>query len=164
MKQRPILVDTNVIIECHAAGCWAVFAGAFRPETVEKCVEETQNGRQKRRPEQQIDEAALRRSLGSVHAVSEVQLAEVFLRGGDSIDEGERHLWAHALSRQDAWILCGPDRGSLRFGFKAGRASNLISLEELFTLQSLPYPKTLDGHYGRAWHGEQMTKLRLGIL
>lgn len=166
MPQRPVLVDTNVIIECHAAGCWNALAGAHPIETVEQCIIETQTGKQQRRPEQRIDEPQLRASLNAVHAVTDEQLVEVMLRGGAAIHEGERHLWAHALSRtaDDPWILCGPDRGSLRFGYDAGLHANLISLEELFTERRLPYPRRIDGHFGRVWHGEQLTKLRLGIL
>lgn len=166
MPQRPVLVDTNVIIECHAIGCWASLAGTHEVETVEQCILETQTGMQRRRPEQRIDEAVLRTSLHAVHEVTEEQLAEVMLLGGGAIDEGERHLWAHALSRgsADPWILCGPDRGSLRFGYNAGLQANLISLEELFTQRNLPYPRGLHEHYGRAWHSQQLTQLRLGIL
>ena len=46
----PVLVDTNVIIECHRAGAWAALAGGYAVETVEKCVEETQTGFQRRQP------------------------------------------------------------------------------------------------------------------
>ncbi len=164
MKQRPVLVDTNVIIECHAAGCWASFADAHQLETVEKCVTETQTGAQQRRPEQQIDEVALRASLHAVHPVSKAELLEVMMRGGSAIHEGERHLWAHAMTRTDTWILCGPDRGSLRFGHQAGFHDRMISLEELFAERSLSLPRGIDSHFGRKWHGEQITKLRLGIL
>lgn len=164
MFSGPLLVDTNLIIECHAVGCWAVLAGAYQLETVEKCIEETQTGKQQRSPAHQIDEHALRASFHAVNKVGPLEIAEVELRGGRSIHEGERHLWAHALTRTDAWKLAGPDRGSMLFGYNNGFGSRIISLEELFTLRNLPYPRGLMAHYGRAWHAEQMTKLRLGIL
>jgi hypothetical protein len=56
----PVLVDTNVILECWRIGAWRALTGAYRVETVEDCVIETQTGFQRRRPEQQIDEAVLR--------------------------------------------------------------------------------------------------------
>lgn len=47
------------------------------------------------------------------------------------LDIGERSLWAHALTRTDAWMLCGPDRASLRFGVRVGCRDRMLSLEGL---------------------------------
>jgi hypothetical protein len=54
----PVLVDTNVILECWRINAWRALAGGYREETVEDCVIETQTGYQRRRPEQQIDREA----------------------------------------------------------------------------------------------------------
>jgi hypothetical protein len=48
-----------------------------------------------------------------------------------ALDVGERSLWAHALTRSDAWILCGPDKASMRFGVRLGLKDRLIALEAL---------------------------------
>jgi hypothetical protein len=71
---------------------------------VEDCVTETQTGFQRRRPEQRIDGAELRRTLARVHEVSPAQLAAAIVRdeGISFLDVGERSLWAHALTRTDA--------------------------------------------------------------
>ena len=54
------------------------------------------------------------------------------IRGqGISLDPGELDLWAHAITRNDAWILCGPDIASLRFGLRLGVRDRLVSLEGL---------------------------------
>ena len=95
-------VDTNVILEAHAKGCWKALARAFQLETVEQCITETQTGLQIRRPEIQIDEANLRSSFKAIHSVSEIQIARVLATCGAVLDEGERELWAPALERQDA--------------------------------------------------------------
>ena len=56
----PVLVDTNVILECWRVGAWRALTSGYRVETVEDCVIETQTGYQRRRPEQQIDRATPR--------------------------------------------------------------------------------------------------------
>jgi hypothetical protein len=65
--------------------------------------------------------------------VTQAQLAAAIV-GDESfsfLDVGERSLWAHALTRQDAWVLCGPDKASMRFGIRAGFRDRLVSLERL---------------------------------
>jgi hypothetical protein len=128
----PVLVDTNVILECFRIGAWPVLAGGYAVETVEDCVTETQTGFQRRRPEQQIDAKELRASLAAVHPVGDRELAAVAIRASDiALDIGERSLWAHALTRVDGWILCGPDKASLRFGVRTGHRERLVALERL---------------------------------
>ena len=117
----PVLVDTNAILECFRVGSWRALAGGYRVETVEDCVIETQTGFQRRRAEMQIDAAQLRASLKAVHAVEDAERAVVAVRAPDiALDVGERSLWAHALTRSDAWVLCGPDKASMRFGVRLG--------------------------------------------
>lgn len=128
----PVLVDTNVILESHRIGAWAALAGGYPVETVEDCVTETQTGYQRRRPEQQIDAAALRASLAGIHAPGDREIAAVVVRASDiALDIGERSLWAHALTRTDGWIFCGPDKASLRFGVRLGHRDRLVALERL---------------------------------
>ncbi len=157
-----VLVDTNVVIECHAKGCWKSLVGQYHLETVEPCVIETQTGRQHRRPEQQIDEAELRGQLRKVHQVTTKELAAVLALGGAGLDEGERALWAHALHRQDAWILCGPDRASMKFGYDNKQRERLVSLGELLNDINLHPP--LSPAYGKAWLDGAIGKFALGIL
>jgi hypothetical protein len=115
----PILVDTMVILECHGIGAWRALAGGYGVQTVEDCVTETQTGFQRRRHEQQIEAAALRASLAGVYAVDDAQRAAILVQTLDlAVDEGELSLWAHAAARSDGWILCGPDKSSLRLGVR----------------------------------------------
>lgn len=114
-----VLVDTNVIIEAHRVGAWAALVGAYRVETVEDCVTETQTGYQRRARAQWIEVADLRESLNALHEVGDKERAELAVRVSDiALDLGEASLWAHALSRTAAWFLCGPDRASLRVGVR----------------------------------------------
>jgi hypothetical protein len=159
---QAILVDTNIILEGHAKGCWIALAGHYRLETVETCVMETQTGKQRRRPEQQIDEAELRRQLKAVHEVSDRELATVLAAGGGGLDAGERSLWAHALHRDDAWILCGPDRASMKFGYDNRQRERLISMGEL--LAGINLRPQLAENYTKAWLDTEISKFALGVL
>jgi len=50
-RTGPVLVDTNIIIECWRIGAWKALAGGYAVETVATCFIETQTGAQRRRPE-----------------------------------------------------------------------------------------------------------------
>lgn len=128
----PVLVDTNIILESWRVGAWRALAGGYAVETVEDCVTETQTGFQRRRPEQQIDANTLRASLTAIHTPGAREIAAAAVRAFDiALDSGERSLWAHALTRTDDWILCGPDKASLRFGIRLGHRDRLVALERL---------------------------------
>ncbi len=78
----PVLVDTNVILECHRTGSWRALANGYCLETTEDCVAETQAGKQNRERRTEVDETRLRQALGAVHSVSDRQLAQLLLRQG----------------------------------------------------------------------------------
>lgn len=157
----PVLVDTNVVIEAWRVNAWRALCGGYRLETVEDCVIETQTGYQNRRPEQQIDGAVLRAGLKGVHVVSDAEQAAAFVRDSDIalLDTGEKALWAHALARGDAWVLCGPDKASLRIGVRLGLRDRLVSLERL--LDDAGYrPKTpLKLPYRQDWLSRTLVEL-----
>src|SRR5438046_2258220 len=123
----PVLVDTNAILESWRVGAWKALTGGYAVETVEDCVIETQTGYQRRREEQRIDQAALTATLRAVHKVTDAEMAAMLVRDplSANLDLGERSLWAHALARKDAWVLCGPDKASLRFGVRLGLRERL---------------------------------------
>ncbi|MCU0732378.1 MAG: hypothetical protein MUE84_12445 [Hyphomonas sp.] len=130
----PVLVDTNAILESFRVGSWRALSGGYAVETVEDCITETQTGFQRRSPEMQIDAAELRATLQAIHPVIDAQRAVVAVRAPDiALDVGERSLWAHALTRSDAWVLCGPDKASMRFGVRLGLKDRLIALETLLS-------------------------------
>jgi hypothetical protein len=159
----PILVDTNVILECWRVGSWRALAGGYHVETVEDCVTETQTGFQRRRPEQRIDAAALRQSLAQVHDVTPAQLAAAIVRDEtiSFLDVGERSLWAHALTRTDAWLLCGPDRASLRFGIRLEFRDRLVALERLLTDVGARPRQALRPAYTTRWLDTVLAELGL---
>ena len=156
----PVLVDTNVILESHRVGAWRALAGGYRVETVEDCVVETQTGLQRRSPERRIDERELRDSLAAVHDVSDVQRTGLALRVADiALDRGEASLWAHALRRNDAWALCGPDTASLLMGVRLGFRDRLVSLQRLLADAGFPLSGRLRRHYTARWHEDTISGL-----
>jgi hypothetical protein len=133
---RPVvLTDTNVILEGFRTATWRALAGGHPVETVTDCVTETQTGFQNRAPEQRIDERELRASLKAVHDVSQREYAVLATRDhlSSNLDAGEKALWAHAVARPDAWILCGPDKASLRLGIRLGLRDRLVAMEALLS-------------------------------
>ena len=161
-NRGPVLVDTNVIIESYRVNSWRALTGGCRVETVEECVAETQAGASRRRPAQRIDETALRDSLSALHSVSNVQRAELTLRKQDiALDIGEESLWAHALSRDDPWVLCGPDRASLRCGIRLGLRERIVSLERLITDAGHRPRVPLRSAYTRQWLQTALVELVL---
>ena len=137
-------------------------AGGYPVETVEDCVDETQTGFQLRRSELRIDANALRDSLTAVHPVGNRERAELAVRITDiMLDRGEASLWAHALSRTDAWVLCGPDRASLRCGVRLGFRERLVSLEELLDDVGYRSRTTLRPAYTKRWHKSVLGEILL---
>jgi hypothetical protein len=158
----PVLLDTNVILECWRVGAWRALAGGYRLETVEACEAETQTGFQRRRPEQQIDAVLLRDSLNAIHAVTDAERAQAVVREPQIafLDEGEQALWAHALTRADGWVLCGPDKASLRVAILLGFRERLVSLERL--LVDVGYrARGLRVAYTRAWLDRILAEIAL---
>lgn len=157
----PVLVDTNAIIEAWRVNAWRALCGGYALETVEECVIETQTGYQKRRPEQQIDRDGLLAGLKTVHKVSDTERAAALVRDGEiaMLDEGEKALWAHALARSDAWVLCGPDKASLRIGVRLNLRDRLISLEGLLEDAGFRPKTALKDAYRQGWLSRALVEL-----
>lgn len=164
MPSPTILVDTNVIFTGYKSNCWRAFAGAYRVETVQACVIETQTAKQKFSRDKQIDEGALVATLNAVHSVSDEALARVLLKEGSELHYGEQHLWAHALTRSDDWLLCGPDTASMDFGLSLKLRSRLVCFEALLENRSIRPKPSLDAQYTRRWFEHLMTRRVLGNL
>ena len=160
---EPVLVDTNVILECWRVSAWQALTGGYRVETVEDCVIETQTGFQRRRAAQQIDKSRLLASLAAVHAVGDQELAAAAVRDPlfSSLDIGERSLWAHALTRSDAWVLCGPDKASLRLGVRLGLRNRLVALETLLSAVGYRPKEPLRNNYTGKWHAEALNQMAI---
>ena len=100
----------------------------FRPKSVTRCLIEAQTGQAQRLP-QRATEAELRAAFNSVYDVSQEEIL-VALETHDigHLHEGEQELSVHALKRDDAWLMSGPDAASMNFGCSVGHADRLVSL------------------------------------
>ena len=157
-----LLVDTNVIIEAFRVGCFAALASSFRLETVEECLAETQAGNAVRAKYVPIDEATLRAKMARIHPVTEEEQAQLIAscpRAFD-LDRGERALYAHALQRQDCWIIANADRAAVLIGFDLGWTDRFYSLEELAN-RAGRRDLGLKKHHCRAWLAQVKTESSL---
>ena len=160
--QGTVLVDTNVILECHRTRSWNALANGYSVETVEDCVAETQPSSQMRLHKVKVDEQTLRASLEAVHNVENLELIELSLDVPDiHLDQGEAALLAHAKKRKDDWVLCGPDKASLRFGVRLGLRHRLISLERLLSDVGHRLRRALRPAYTRKWYLQKINELAL---
>jgi hypothetical protein len=159
----PVLVDTNVIIECWRVSSWKALTSGYAVETVEMCEIETQTGLQRRTREQQIDRKMLRDTLKAVHSVTDAQRAGALLKDEQLrfLDAGELMLWSHAITRPDAWVLCGPDKASLRVGIRLGFRERLVSLERLLSDVGHRPKIELRQAHTQKWLEQTLTQLAL---
>ena len=157
----PVLVDTNAIIEAWRIDAWRALCGGYALETVEECVIETQTGYQNRRPEQQIDRDTLLAGIKAIHKVADAERAAALIRDSEiaMLDEGEKALWAHALARPDAWVLCGPDKASLRIGVRLNLRDRLVALERLLDDAGFRPKTPLKGAYRHDWLSRTLVEL-----
>ena len=156
-----LLVDTNVILECWRVGAWAALAGGYSIETVEHCVTETQTGYQNRRTEQTVDQSILRASLANPpHPVTDSQYAALAVRVPEiHLDPGEQALWAHALTRTDTWVLCGPDKASMRCGVRLGLRDRIVALETLLEAVGYRTRAELKKAYTAKWLAQALSEM-----
>lgn len=130
--RQPILVDTNIIIEAVRTGCWTAIKTHFEVHTVTKCIEEARTGDRYRPGYVEIPEDALRDKL-TAHSISSQQIAALAVSDAEAfrLDPGERELLAHALSRQDAWLLTCCDRAAINAAIRLGWSDRVTSLQEV---------------------------------
>lgn len=162
-----MLFDTNVIIEAYRTGCWSPLTNYFSVHTVEKVVEETQTGFQKRDPEEVIPEADLNASLAHVEKVTDQQRAQFNLNySHPSLDPGERDLliYADSMSNVDLWLLNSPDLAAMRFAHRIGCLDRLVSLEAMNSRLRVRLRVGLRTNYTEKWLTGKKTDLLLGTL
>ncbi len=158
-----VLVDTNIIIEAFRTRCWKALTAYYRVETVEKCYEEALTGDRLRPGYIEVDPAALKEKL-VIHRVASVELATFSLNcpDADALDAGERHLFAHAHGRSDAWIATCADRAAVRIALTLGWKERLYSLEVLS--KPTGAKPAFKRHFTEDWLSEVRTDFMLGRL
>ena len=158
-----ILVDTCVIIEATQQGYWSALHKNFRLETVTRCLIEAQTGKAQRIP-QPVTEAELRQAFNAVYDVTQEEVLEA-LETHDigHLHDGEQELWVHALKRNDAWFLSGPDEASMKFGCICGHADRLVSLENALNILGIKAPK-INANYQNNWLERVKRNQAMGIM
>lgn len=147
-------MDTNVIIEAVRTGCWRAITGHMTVETVEACKEEARRGDADRAGYIVVRDEDLNR-ISRVHPVPEVQRAALALEYPDAsgMDEGERDLFAHTWSRrdEDGWLICSPDKASIRAAVSLGWSDRLCSLATLVQRAGARLHPPLKAHFEESW-------------
>ncbi|MDP9412499.1 MAG: hypothetical protein M3Q08_00010 [Pseudomonadota bacterium] len=157
----PVLLDNCAVSACAEIGAWNALVARFRLETVTEVAVEAATGFQHR---QIIDPREFRTQV-TVHNVEQNDRLAAASEYSElaGLDDGERDLWVHALGRQDAWVLCGPDAASIRFGVRAGHAEKLISLEELLEVMGYQPKVKLKVHFTKKWLRERIDQFSLDM-
>ena len=162
-----VLVDTNIIIEAVRTRCWNALTGGLRLETVAACRLEAGQGDRHRPGYVEVTEEDLGR-LGAVHSVTALERAALGLDypHAANMDSGERDLFAHAYGRagggDQTWLLCSPDRASIRAAVALGWADRMHSLEALVAAVGARCNPPLANHFGQRWLSDFRTGCLLG--
>ena len=158
-----VLVDTNIIIEAFRTRCWKALTAYYQVETVEKCCEEALTGDRRRPDYVEVDTGILKKKL-VIHRVESLEQAALVLAcpDVDALDAGERHLFAHAYKRTDAWIATCADRAAVRIAFALGWKERIYSLEVL--CKPTGAKPGLKRQFNEGWLSEVRTDFVMGNL
>ena len=77
----------------------------------------------------------------------------------ETLDPGERDLFAHALSRADAWIASCADRRAVMAALELGWEERLVSPEVL--VHAAGANRALQYHYTERWLSDVRTAFKL---
>lgn len=163
-RDAPFLFDTNAVIEAVRTQCWAPITGQLRVETVEACRQELVSGAWSAAADYVPVTASDLGRLSAVHAVDAVVRASFKLSypEADSLDRGEHDLLAYAHSGLDEpWVVCSPDKASIRAGVALGFGDRLCSLEEVVAAVGASPRPPLRHHFKTEWLVSFRTKMRL---
>jgi len=156
-----VFADTNVIIEAHRASCWGALTGAFRMDTVSRCIEELNTGR--RRPVQ-VDTQALAASV-QPKVVTPAQVAKLaFLYPESSdLDPGEQELLAFVMDLPaDTFFVCSPDKAAIRAAHVLKIIERYVALEDLTDAAGIR--ADLREQYTKRFMAQQRSRLLLEDL
>jgi len=163
-RDDPVLFDTNAVIEAVRTHCWASITGQLRVQTVEACRQELVSGAWNAAAGYVPVTAADLGRFSAVHTVDAVARASFKLSypDADGLDRGEHDLLAYAHSRlHEPWVVCSPDKASIRAGVVLGFGDRLCSLGELATAVGASPRPPLRRHFETEWLVSFRTKMRL---
>jgi hypothetical protein len=167
-----VFVDTNVLLAAFPVGAWSRFAGAYRVETVEKCIEETQTGDPLTPGRVNIPLGELKDGLAAIHVLPKNDLASFVLKYPklQTLDDGERDLLAWLLTHEKPapevlWVTTA-DKAAIVACGTLNWLDAVVSFEKLLRDCGTPYEvlTRLGVQHREAWLSEVRTKVRLGII
>ncbi len=165
MSRPKFLFDTNAVIESVRTGIWNALTGSLMMETVATCVAECRAGDRLSSGYLQVSDEDLNR-FSTIHAVGPNAIAELLVRKkSGSLHDGERDLFAHALSLpgEEVWLVCSPDKASVAFAVSVGYGDRLISLEEAAMRAGARPNPSLRSQFTTQWLSRERTKATLGV-
>jgi hypothetical protein len=166
-KGDVILIDTNVILECHRTKLWNNLSKSFNLCTVTTVIEETQTGYQNRSPEFEVNYKNLKESFNEIFEVTDEDLAICLFEKPSimDLDPGERDLLIYASKHgKNCWLLSSPDKAAMRVANEFGWLDQIISLESLIDCANLTTSRPLKDNYTLKWHERISGQIRMGIL
>lgn len=162
-----VLVDANVIIEAVRIRSWKALVGGRRVETVPEVRSEPLNGNPHRPGRVTVTEQDLA-GLAAVHPVTPAEYADFLLRypNAPDMDPGERYLMAHVFARSargdSVWVVCSPDKASVRAAVALRLQDQMVSLEELLDSVGERPGIPMKDQYTSAWLSAFKTRCLLG--
>jgi len=162
---QTLLLDTMIFIECHRTRCWNGLAGTFQLETVETCCREALAGDKLRAGYVEVSQQSIDDGVHTIHEVTGAQRVNFALAydSADSLDAGERDLFAHLCARKDNWTACCSDKAALRAVHALGWIDKFASLEALIQITGVRPNPPLHDQYTQRWLSETRTRLLLGV-
>jgi hypothetical protein len=165
---RPaILIDTNIIIEAVRVGAFKRLRAHETLVTVRRCCEEALSGVPGSPGRVPIQDTDLAEPLVVVD-VTHTERAQLFVScdAACALDDGERDLLSHALTRHASGeairIICA-DQAAVRVAIELGLGDKLVSLEEVLTAAGVKPDGDLKRHYTTPILSEWKTLHALGM-
>lgn len=120
-----------IVIEAVRTGCWNAITGQRQLVTVSTVAEELRRGDPGVEGYVTVAEGHIGRMR--VEALDPLDAATFRLRyaDADGMDDGERDLMAHTVSRSEPYELCSCDKALVRAAHAMGTIERLVSLETL---------------------------------
>jgi hypothetical protein len=137
-KGDTIFIDTCAIEGAHASNCWNGIYKNYKLKTEDFCIGEAVRRNREGNKLIKRDPEELRKEIECLVCPEEdvLDLGELLHDAAD-LDTGEKRLLALALKHTEAWLICGPDIGTLRALLhlsklgKPASMNNMCALEEM---------------------------------
>jgi len=154
-------LDTNAIAEAHRVGIWSALSNAHKIATVMQCIEESCRPDKwgkilvNREPQDLIND------FDTVYPNPTGSLPIPVIRKQIALDKGEKFLVIQAFASNFIWMICGPDKATVRALHACNKADRMISLEELIEKSGQKPRVRLEPGFTKSWLSKYRTELML---